>query len=359
MRGWFRSENKMFSYVRPEQRIPRDHPLRAIRELTEAVLKKLSHSLGKLYARDGRPSIPPEQLISALLLQVLYGIRSERRLMEDLDYNLLYRWFVGLDADDPVWDATVFTKNRERLEKGDIFQKFMNKLQEHEKVRPLLSDEHFSVDGTLIEAWASYKSFRPKDDRDSDGNDFHGQKRKNDTHQSTSDPEARLYRKASGREAKLSYIGHVVMENRNGLAVTGCVTEANGTAERRASERLLKALSKRKRGRLTVGEDKAYDTQDHVTALRQINVTPHVAQNDSETKTGRRRKSAVDARTTRHIGYRMSQSRRAMIECIFGWGKQHGTMRKAKHRGTVRVGADFLLNLIGYNLVRIPKLIPA
>ena len=358
MRGWLGAENKMFSYVRPEQRIPRDHPLRAIRELTEAVLRELSHSLGKLYSREGRPSIPPEQLISALLLQVLYGIRSERRLMEELDYNLLYRWFVGLAADDPVWDTTVFTKNRERLERGDIFQKFMTKLLEHEKVRPLLSDEHFSVDGTLIEAWASHKSFKPRNDKDGDGTDFHGQKRKNDTHQSTTDPEAKLYRKASGREAKLSFMGHVVMENRNGLAVAGCVTEANGTAERRASEKLMKALAKRKRRRLTVGEDKAYDARDHVNELRRINVTPHVAQNDGETKTGRRRKSAIDARTTGHIGYRMSQSRRAMIECIFGWGKQHGTMRKTKHRGTVRVDSDFLLNLIGYNLVRIPKLIP-
>jgi transposase len=359
MRGWFREQSKMFSYVRPEQRIPADHPLRAIRSLARDVLKSLSHSLGKLYSHEGRPSIPPEQLISALLLQVLYGIRSERRLMEELDYNLLYRWFVGLEADDPVWDVTVFTKNRDRLEKGAIFQKFMAKLLEHEKVRPLLSDEHFSVDGTLIEAWASHKSFKPKDDQDGDGTDFHGQKRKNDTHQSTTDPQAKLYRKANGREAKLSFMGHVVMENRNGLAVDGCVSEANGTAERRASEGLLKRLAKRKRRRLSVGEDKAYDTSDHIEALRKINVTPHVAQNDSETKTGKRRKSAIDARTTRHINYRMSQSRRAMIECIFGWGKQHGTMRKTKHRGRIRVASDFLLNLIGYNLVRIPKLIAA
>lgn len=247
MRGWFREQTKMFSYVRPGQRIPADHPLRAIRALARDVLKSLSHSLGKLYSHEGRPSIPPEQLISALLLQVLYGIRSERRLMEELDYNLLYRWFVGLEADDPVWDVTVFTKNRDRLEKGAIFQKFMAKLLEHEKVRPLLSDEHFSVDGTLIEAWASHKSFKPKDDKDGDGTDFHGQKRKNDTHQSTTDPQAKLYRKANGREAKLSFMGHAVMENRNGLAVDGCVSEANGTAERRASEGLLKRLAKRKR----------------------------------------------------------------------------------------------------------------
>jgi transposase len=350
----------MFSYLRPEERIPAGHPLRQVRELLRDVLKALSQSLGKLYSYEGRPSIPPEQLLSALLLQVLYGIRSERQLMEQLNYNLLFRWFVGLSPDDPVWDVTVFTKNRDRLQQGDVFQKFMAKLLEHEKVKPLLSDEHFSVDGTLIEAWASHKSFRPKNDKDDDGgSDFHGHKRKNDTHQSTSDPGARLYRKAAGREAKLSYMGHALMENRNGLAVGGIVTHANGTAERRASEALLKEQAKRSGPRITVGEDKAYDTNDHVAALRKMNITPHVNQNNAETKTGKRRKSAIDGRTTRHTGYSMSQSRRAMIECIFGWGKQHGTMGKTKHRGVGRVPADFLLNLIGYNLVRIPKLVAA
>jgi IS5 family transposase len=297
-------------------------------------------------------------LLSTLLLQVFYGIRSERQLMEQLDYNLLYRWFVGLSPDDAVWDATTFTKNRERLQQGEVFDKFMVKLLNHPEVKPLLSDEHFSVDGTLIEAWASHKSFRPKEGGDGDGSDFHGQKRKNDTHQSTSDPESRLYRKAAGREAKLSYMGHAVMENRHGLAVAGSVTLADGTAERRASEAMLKTKSKEADHRITVGEDKAYDTADHVANLRALNVTPHVAQNDSLTKTGKRRRSAIDGRTTRHAGYGMSQSRRPMIECIFGWGKQHGTMRKTKHRGLARVTADFLLNLIAYNLVRIPKLIP-
>jgi len=239
-----------------------------------------------------------------------------------------------------------------------VFDKFMVKLLNHPEVKPLLSDEHFSVDGTLIEAWASHKSFRPKEGGDGDGSDFHGQKRKNDTHQSTSDPESRLYRKAAGREAKLSYMGHAVMENRHGLAVAGSVTLADGTAERRASEAMLKTKSKEADHRITVGEDKAYDTADHVANLRALNVTPHVAQNDSLTKTGKRRRSAIDGRTTRHAGYGMSQSRRPMIECIFGWGKQHGTMRKTKHRGLARVTADFLLNLIAYNLVRIPKLIP-
>ncbi len=350
----------MFSYISPEARVPAGHPLRKVRELVREVLKVLSHTLGRLYASEGRPSVPPEQLLSALLIQVLYGIRSERQLMEQLDYNLLYRWFVGLSPDDPVWDPTVFTKNRDRLQKGNVLEKFMGKLLNHPEVKPLLSDEHFSVDGTLIEAWASQKSFRPKDGSDKgDGANFHGQKRKNETHASTTDPDSRLYRKAAGREAKLSYMGHVTMENRHGLAVAGMVTQANGTAERRASEAMLSAKSKEVGHRITAGEDKAYDTTDHVAALRAANVTPHVTQNNGVTKTGQQRQSAIDARTTRHDGYGMSQTRRAMIECIFGWGKQHGTLRKTKHRGIQRVAADFLLNLIAYNLIRIPKLVAA
>jgi transposase len=359
MRGKFEDQGGLFSYISPEKRVPANHPLRKIRELVRDVLKDLTHSFGKLYASDGRPSVPPEQLLSALLLQVFYGIRSERQLMEQLDYNLLYRWFVGLSPDDPVWEPTTFTKNRDRLQQGDVFQKFMSKLLNHPQVKPLLSDEHFSVDGTLIEAWASHKSFRPKDGSDGDGTDFRSQKRSNDTHASTTDPDSRLYRKAAGREAKLCYMGHATMENRNGLAVTGMVTHATGTAERRASERMLKSKSKEASGTVTVGEDKAYDTSDHVAALRDIGVTPHVAQNNAVTKTGKQRRSAIDGRTIRHEGYGMSQSRRAAIECIFGYGKQHGTLRKTKHRGIARVAADFLLNLIAYNLVRIPKLIAA
>jgi transposase len=356
MRGRFQDQGGLFSYISPEDRIPADHPLRRVRALVRDVLTDLSRSLGKLYSREGRPSIPPEQLLSALLLQAFYGVRSERQLMEQLNYNLLFRWFAGLSPDDPVWDASVFTKNRERLQQGDVFQKFMTKLLHHPQVQPLLSDEHFSVDGTLIEAWASHKSFKPKDGSgNGDGGDFHGQKRSNDSHESTSDPESRLYRKARGREARLCYMGHAAMENRNGLAVAGMVTQANGTAERRSSECMLKAVAAGRR--ITAGEDKAYDTRDHVAALRRLNVTPHVAQNDAPTKTGKRRTSAIDARTTRHEGYGMSQTRRAMIECMFGWGKQHGTMRKTKHRGLARVCADFLLNLIAYNLIRIPKLI--
>ena len=358
MRGSFVDHGRLFSYISPEARVAANHPLRKVRALVRDVLDKMNRSLSKLYASEGRPSIPPEQLLSALLLQVFYGIRSERQLMEQLDYNLLYRWFVGLSPDDPVWDPTVFTKNRNRLQSGEVFAKFMSTLLNHPQVKPLLSDEHFSVDGTLIEAWASQKSFRPKDgsgDQDGGAN-FHGQKRKNYTHASTTDPDSRLYRKAAGREAKLSYMGHAVMENRHGLAVAGMVTFANGTAERRASEAMLKAKARQAGKRITVGEDKAYDTADHVANLRAIDVTPHVTQNDSITSTGKRRHSAIDARTTRRQGYGMSQSRRAMIECIFGWGKQHGTMRKTKHRGIASVAADFLLNLIAYNLIRIPKL---
>jgi transposase len=262
-----------------------------VRELVRDVLGELNRSFSKLYASVGRPSIPPEQLLSALLLQVLYGIRSERQLMEQLDYNLLYRWFVGLSPDDPVWDPTVFTKNRDRLQSGEVFAKFMAKLLNHAQVKSLLSDEHFSVDGTLIEAWASHKSFRPKDGSGDDdgGANFHGQKRKNDTHASTTDPDSRLYRKAAGREAKLCYMGHATMENRHGLAVAGMVTLATGSAERRASETMLKAKAKEAGCRITVGEDKAYDTADHVAHLRAINVTPHVTQNDSITSTGKRR----------------------------------------------------------------------
>ena len=357
MRGRLRDQGAMFSYISPEARVPPDHPLRRVRELVRAVLKELSACFGRLYASEGRPSVPPEQLLSALLLQVFYGIRSERQLIEQLDYNLLFRWFVGLAPDDPVWDATSFTKNRDRLQRGDVFHKFMTRLLNHPEVEPLLSDEHFSVDGTLIEAWASQKSFRPKDGSGGGGADFHGQRRKNDTHASTTDPDSRLYRKAAGREAKLSYMGHVVMENRHGLVVAGMVTEANGTAERCALEAMLQTAREQAARRITVGEDKAYDCAKHVAKLRAMQVTPHVAQNDAEAKTGKRRQSAIDRRTTRDGGYGMSQSRRAMIECIFGWGKQHGTMRKTKHRGLARVAGDFLLNLIGYNLIRLPKLI--
>lgn len=239
MRGTFDDQGRLFSYILPEQRVSARHPLRKIRELVREVLSNLDRDFRKLYSSTGRPSIPPEQLLSARLLQVFYGVRSERQLMEQLDYNLLYRWFVGLSPDDAVWDATTFTKNRERLQQGDMFNRFMEQLLHHKDVQPLLSDEHFSVDGTLIEAWVSHKSFKPKDDKDGDGENFHGTKRKNDTHESTTDPDSRLYRKSEGKESKLCYMGHATMENRNGLAVVGLVTQASDTAERAASEEML------------------------------------------------------------------------------------------------------------------------
>jgi transposase len=324
-------------------------------------LVALVDEFSALYAPIGRPSIPPEKLLRAMLLQAFYSIRSERQLMERLEYDLLFRWFVGIGVDAAVWDHSVFSKNRDRLLEGDIATRFLAAVLDQPRVKKLLSTEHFTVDGTLIEAWASQKSFRPKDGSGDDdgGANFHGQKRKNDTHASTTDPDCRLYRKAAGREAKLCYMGHATMENRHGLAVAGMVTLATGTAERRASETMLKAKVNKLGRRITVGEDKAYDTADHVTNLRAINVTPHVAQNDSITSTGKRRRSAIDGRTARHQGYGISQSCRAMTECIFGWGKQHGTMRKTKHRGIARVAADFLLNLIAYNLISIPKLLAA
>ena len=356
MRGIFEDQGRLFSYISPEQRVAATHPLRTIRKLVREVFSTLDREFRTLYSTTGRPSIPPEQLLSALLLQVFYGVRSERQLMEQLDYNLLYRWFVGLAPDDAVWDATTFTKNRERLQHGDIFNRFMEKLLHHKDVTPLLSDDHFSVDGTLIEAWAGHKSFKPKNDTDVDGEHFHGTTRKNATHASTSDPDSRLYRKSEGTESKLCYMGHATMENRNGLAVAGLVTQANGTAERAAAEEMLGKKAS-PHTRITVGADKAYDVEEHVERLRAKNITPHIAVNDYVTKTGRARKTSIDGRTTRHKGYNISQSKRKMIECLFGWGKQHGTMRKTKHRGLAGVAADFLLNLIGYNLIRIPKLL--
>ena len=360
MRGCFEDQGSLFSYVDPEDRIPLKHPLRRIRPIVREVLASLSDDFDAAYSREGRPSIPPEILLSALLLRPLYGIRSERQLMEQLNYNLLFRWFVGLAPDDPVWVAESFGKNRERLETHDLIRKFMTGLLRHEKVSPLLSNEHFSVDGTLVEAWASHKSFRPKDktgDDGGDGSNFRGKPRKNDTHESKTDPDARLYRKAAGREARLCYLGHVLIENRHGLVVDGCVTHATGTAEREAAETMAAERRSHSGKRITLGADKGYDTADHVAALREARITPHVAQNTGTEK--RARRSAIDRRTTRHAGYGMSQTRRKMVECPFGWGKQHGTIRKTKHRGRLRVEAEFLVNMIGYNLMRLPRLMTA
>jgi len=358
MRGRRVKQAGMFSYLSTEDRIPRDHPLRTIRPVVDDVLSAMNARLTRLYAREGRPSIPPEQLMAALILQALYGVRSERLLMEQMNYNLLFRWFVGLSPDDKVWDASSFSKNRDRLLAGDVFQDFLRTLLAHPKIAPLLSDDHFSVDGTLIEAWAGHKSFRPKDGS-GDGDNFHNEQRTNATHESTSDRDAKLYRKAAGKEAKLCFMGHALIENRHGLVVGGCVTQANGTAEREAAEKLIKQRKRRRKGRVTLGADKAYDAGAHIARLRRLGVTPHVAQNQSKTKTGKTRKSAIDGRTTRHPGYSASQICRKAIECVFGFGKQHGTMRKAKLTGLDHVASVFDVNLIAYNLARLPKLLAA
>ncbi len=354
MRGDDPRPTAMWSYLSPEARVPQDHPLRPLREMTDRALAALSPLFGRLYAKTGRPSIPPEKLLRALVLQLLYSIRSERLLMEELDYNLLFRWFVGLSADDPVWDVSVFTKNRERLLAGAVAQAFFAAVLAQAKERDLLSDEHFSVDGTLLEAWAGQKSFRPKDGSGTPTSggqgDFKGERRRNDTHRSTTDPEARLYKKAPGQEAKLAYLGHVLMENRNGLAVAGALTTATGTAEREAALALLGPKCRRRRG-ITLGCDKAYDTADFVRSCRERGVTPHVAQHTTN------RRSAIDGRTTRHAGYAMSQAARRRGERIFGWLKPVALLRKVRHRGRRRVGWMFILGLAVYDLVRLRTLL--
>jgi transposase len=360
MRGEDERSEGLFSYVRLDTRIPADHPLRAVRALVDEALTRLSRDFNKLYARAGRPSIPPERLLRALLLQAFYTVRSERQLMEQLDYNLLFRWFVGLSADDPVWDATVFCKNRDRLLDGDIAAKFFASVLNLPQVRKLLSSEHFSVDGTLIEAWASMKSFVPKDGGDPPSGknhggggrnaerNFHGEKRKNDTHFSTTDPDARLFRKGAGKEAKLCHMGHLMMENRNGLIVDARLTEANGTAERATA---LEMIEDNARPGSTVGGDKNYDTADFVAGCRQRGCTPHVSQNNAT------RRSAIDARTTRHPGYRISTIKRKRIEEPFGWMKTIGGLRKTRHRGRGLVEWFFVLTAVAYNLIRVPKLL--
>jgi transposase len=358
MRGEDHRSEGFFSYVRLESRIAPDHPLRAIRVLVDAALGRLSRDFDRLYARDGRPSIPPERLLRALLLQAFYTVRSERQLMEQLDYNLLFRWFVGLSADDPVWDATVFCKNRDRLLDGDIAAKFFASVLSLPEVGKLLSSEHFSVDGTLIEAWASMKSFVPRDGGDpppgkggggrNAERNFHGEKRKNDTHCSTTDPDARLFRKGAGKEAKLCHMGHLMTENRNGLIVDARLTEANGTAERTTALDMIKDNA---RPGSTVGGDKNYDTADFVAGCRKRRCTPHVSQNDTN------RRSAIDARTTRHASYRISTIKRKRIEEPFGWIKTVGGLRKTRHCGRDLVQWFFVLTATAYNLVRIPKLL--
>jgi transposase len=362
MRGQDKQQGGIFSYRTAEERIAADHPLRAMRQMVDEALKGLSRRFARMYSKHGRPSIAPEKLLRALLLQALYTIRSERQLMEQLDYNILYRWFVGLDMDEAVWDVTVFTKNRERLLKSEVADGFFEQVLQQARARQLLSADHFTVDGTLIEAWAGHKSFQRKDGQGKppdEGNNagssnpsvnFHGQERRNDTHRSTTDPEARLFKKSRGSESKLSFMAHVLMENRNGLVVDTRLTKSTGKAERESAWVMAWRVRRRNR-RITLGGDKNYDTQQMAASLRAIGVTPHVAQNEYQ-----HRSSAIDARTTRHPGYAVSQRKRKRVEEIFGWIKTVAGLRKTKHRGRKRVGWIFTFAAAAYNLVRMRNL---
>jgi len=348
----------MFSYLSPEQRVRQDHPLRAVRAMTDEILERMSPLFDAMYAEGGRPSIPPEKLLRAQLLQMLYSVRSERLLMEEIDYSILYRWFVGLNLDERAWDATSFTKNRDRLLEAAVAKEFLAQVVERAGAAGLVSDEHFTVDGTLLEAWASLKGFQAKDKQDAPpddpGNptvDFHGQERSNETHESKTDPDALLARKGKGKEAKLSYNGNLLVENRNGLIVNAELLQANGRAERDAALLMLEQIPGD--SRITVGGDKGFDTAEFVEQCRHMNVTPHVAQND-----GRRGGSAIDARTTRHAGYKVSQKKRKRIEECFGWLKDIALLRKLKHRGLFKVAWIFTFAAAAYNLVRMRKLIP-
>ena len=357
MRGSQKQQDSLFSYVALEKRVPKSHPLRPIRKMVDEALKKMSRKFSELYSHTGRPSIAPEYLLRAALLQIFYSIRSERLLMEQLDYNLLFRWFVGLKMDDPVWNHSVFSKNRDRLLNTEIAGLFFASIRDQAAKKKLTSDEHFTVDGTLLEAWASMKSFKPKDSDKNDPPDtgsgknptvnFRGQKRKNDTHQSVTDPEARLYKKAKGQQAKLCYLGHALMENRNGLVVDTRVSLANGTAERKAAIDMVENLPGKHR--ITLGADKGYDSTDFVERMRFLNATAHVAQNG--------RGSAIDGRTTRHDGYNVSLKIRKRVEEIFGWMKTIGCLGKLHHRGQERIQGIFTLAAAAYNLIRIRNLL--
>jgi transposase len=354
MRGDDQQSGHLFSYLSPEQRVPADHPLRLIRQMTDTALHELSPHFERLYATIGRPSIPPEQLLRALLLQSLYSVRSERMLIEQLEYNLLFRWFVGLAMDDRVWTPTTFTKNRERLLAGAIAAAFFRAIQEQARAAGLLSDEHFTVDGTLLQAWASHKSFQPRDRGPSDppddsGNpsvDFRGQTRSNATHASTTDPDAKLYRKGDRQGAVLGYLGHVLLDNRHGLVAGACVTAATGRAECEAAIGLLASLPPRD---VTVGADKAYDQRGFVETSRALGATPHVAQ--------KRRGSAIDGRTTRHLGYAVSQRKRKLVEQVFGWMKTTALLRQVRHRGGGRIEWIFCFTAAAYNLTRMRRLL--
>ncbi len=351
MRGDDNRQEGMFSYISPEKRVPADHPLRPIRKMVDEILKEMSPRFAKLYSDVGRPSIAPERLFRSLLLQIFYSVRSERMLIEQLQYNLLFRWFVGMEMDETVWNHAVYSKNRERLLNEEIAESFFQRVLE--RAKPYMSDEHFTVDGTLIEAWASHKSFRAKDGTGKPPGlggdvDFRGEKRKNQTHESTTDPDARMYTKSSGSQAKLSYMGHVLMENRNGLLLQTFLTEATGRAERDAALLMVEAIPAGKR--VTLGGDKNYDTQEFVRELRGMNITPHVAQNTTK------RRSAVDERTTRHAGYEVSQRKRKRVEQSFGWMKMVGMLKKVKLRGIDKVGWLFAFTGAAYNLCRLRNL---
>lgn len=364
MRGSDERTGVLFSYVDLDARVGRDHPLRPIREIANAALVELSEDFSTLYPpRLGRPSIQPERLLRGMLLQAFYGIRSERQLIERMEFDLLFRWFVGLGVDDPVWDHSTFTHNRNRLLAGEIAGKFLRAVLAQPRVKRLISSDHFSVDGTLIEAWASPKSFRRKDgsDHDPDGpgrnaeRGFHAEKRSNETHQSTTDPEARLYRKGNSQPPKLCFMGHALMENRHGLAVNGLVTQATGTAEREAALAMLDRRPHRRR--ITLGADNAYDVHGFVSDLRRRKVTPHVTIDCHVHKSGKPRATAVDGRTTRHAGYALSQRCRKRIDEVFGWAKSAAGLAKVKLRGRLKVETAFTLGLVAYNLIRLPKLL--
>ncbi|MBO0719077.1 MAG: IS5 family transposase [Rhizobiales bacterium] len=361
MRGDDEICGRFFSYIDLEDRVRADHPLRPIREIANAALAALSGDFAALYSGLGRPSVPPEKLLRAMLLQAFYSVRSERQLMERIEFDLLFRWFVGIGIDDPVWDHSSFSKNRDRLLDGEIAAKFLTAVLSQPRVRRLLSSEHFSVDGTLIQAWASMKSFKPKqppgnDSGHSDGRnataDFRGEKRSNETHRSTTDPDARLYRKGPGMEAILCFIGHGLMENRSGLLIDSRLTRVSGHAERLAALDMVQHRADRPRA-VTLGADRAYDAGDFIEELRTMNVRPHVAQNTS----GRR--SAIDRRTTRHPGYAASQRIRKRIEEAFGWIKSVAGLRQTKLRGLAKVDWAFTFAAAAYDLVRLPKLIRA
>ena len=369
MRGSDERTGELFSYIDLEQRVRADHPLRSIRRLVNEALAALDQEFSTLYPSIGRPSVPPEKLLRAMLLQAFYSIRSERQLMERLEYDLLFRWFVGIGVDEAAWDHSSFSTNRDRLLEGDIAAKFLAAVLAQPRVKQLLSSDHFSVDGTLIAAWASMKSFKARSAAAEEGTkdggaapppaegggrnaeaDFHGEKRSNETHCSTTDPDARLYKKGPGKEAKLCFIGHGLMENRAGLLVDACLTRADGHAERVAALHMIEPHADRPCP-ITLGGDKGFDSTDFVNELRSMNVTPHVAQNTTN------RRSAIDGRTTRHSGYAVSQRIRKRIEEAFGWIKTVAGQEKTKFRGIDRVGWAFTFAAAAYNLIRLPKLL--